>query len=58
MEDFFAGGGLGAVLREIEHLLHLDTLSITGETLGDRLSEAPGYIDPDIVRPLPSLTIH
>ena len=51
MEDFFAGGGLGAVLREIEHLLHLDTLSITGETLGDRLNEDPGYINPDIVRP-------
>lgn len=50
MEDFFAGGGLGAVLREIRHLLHLDTLSITGETLGDRLDEDPGYLDPDIVR--------
>ena len=45
------GGGLGAVLREIEHLLHLDTLSITGETLGDRLNEDSGYIYHDIVRP-------
>jgi len=51
MEDFFSGGGLGAVLREIKHLMHLDTLSVTGETLGDRLEEDPGYIDHDIVRP-------
>ena len=51
MEDFFSGGGLGAVLREIKHLLHLDTMTVTGETLGDRLEEDPGYIDPDIVRP-------
>jgi dihydroxy-acid dehydratase len=51
MEDFFSGGGLGAVLREIKHLMHLDTVSVTGETLGDRLKEDPGYIDHDIVRP-------
>ena len=51
MEDFFAGGGLGAVLREIKHLMHLDTLIVTGETLGDRLKCDPGYIDPNIVRP-------
>jgi dihydroxy-acid dehydratase len=51
MEDFFSGGGLGAVLREIKHLMHLDTLSVTGDTLGDRLEEDPGYIDHDIVRP-------
>ena len=51
MEDFFSGGGLGAVLREIKHLMHLDTLSVTGETLGDRLEEDAGYIDHDIVRP-------
>ena len=51
MEDFFSGGGLGAVLREIKHLMHLDTLSVTGEALGDRLEEDAGYIDHDIVRP-------
>lgn len=49
MEDFFAGGSLGAVLREIKHLMHLDTLSVTGETLGERLERDPGYIDHNIV---------
>ena len=37
MEDFFAGGGVGALLRELRDLLHLDCLTVTGETLGERL---------------------
>ena len=38
MEDFFAAGGVGAVLRELRPLLHLDCPTVTGETLGDRLA--------------------
>src|SRR5919109_3040055 len=38
MEDFFASGGLGALLRELEPLLHLDCMTVTGETLGERLA--------------------
>ena len=30
MEDFFAAGGLGAVLRELRDRLHLDCLTVTG----------------------------
>lgn len=37
MEDFFAAGGVGALLREIKDLLHLDCETVTGETLGERL---------------------
>ena len=37
MEDFFAAGGMGALLREIKDLLHLDCMTVTGETLGKRL---------------------
>ncbi len=40
MEDFFYAGGLGAVLRELRPLLNLDCLTVTGETLGERL-DAP-----------------
>ena len=40
MEDLFAAGGIGAVLRELKPLLHLDCLTVTGETLGERLSRA------------------
>src|SRR6056297_525154 len=49
MEDFFFAGGVGAVLRELKPLLHLDTLSVSGETLGDRLEEDPGYVDRRII---------
>jgi len=38
MEDFFAAGGMGALLRELKPLLHLDCMTVTGDTLGDRLS--------------------
>jgi dihydroxy-acid dehydratase len=38
MEDFFAAGGMGAVLRELKPLLHLDCMTVTGETLGERLA--------------------
>lgn len=39
MEDFFYAGGLGAVLRELQPLLNLDCLTVTGDTLGERLSQ-------------------
>jgi len=49
MEDFFFAGGMGAVLRELKPLLHLDTISVTGETLGDRLEQDPGYVDRRVI---------
>lgn len=49
MEDFFFAGGVGAVLRELRPHLHLDTISVTGETLGDRLETDPGYVDRRII---------
>jgi len=56
MEDLFAAGGIGAVLRELKPLLHLDCLSVAGETLGERL-DAPAAsgdrrVDRDVVHPL------
>lgn len=49
MEDFFFAGGVGAVLRELKPLLHLDTVSVTGETLGDRLEKDAGWVDHRII---------
>jgi dihydroxy-acid dehydratase len=55
MEDFYAAGGIGAVLRELKPLLHLDCLTVTGETLGDRLSGEEGhYIDRRVIKPAAS----
>jgi dihydroxy-acid dehydratase len=53
MEDLFAAGGIGAVLRELEPLLHLDCLTVAGETLGERLAgPVERAVDRDVVRPL------
>ncbi|MEA2835255.1 MAG: hypothetical protein QOG66_3457, partial [Methylobacteriaceae bacterium] len=51
MEDFFAGGGVGAVMRELKPLLHLDCIDVTGETLGARIeAEKSLFVDRDVVR--------
>jgi dihydroxy-acid dehydratase len=51
MEDFFAAGGIGAVMRELKPLLHLDCLTVTGETLGDRLAAEEGaYVDRRVIK--------
>ena len=50
MEDFFAAGGMGALLRELEPLLHLDCTTASGETLGERLaSDGGAYVDRSII---------
>ena len=49
MEDFFAAGGLGAVLRELQPALNLDCLTVSGETLGERLSAEPFYVDRAVI---------
>ncbi len=52
MEDFFAAGGMSAVLRELRPLLDLDCRSVTGETLRERLdAERDLYVDPAVIRP-------
>jgi dihydroxy-acid dehydratase len=50
MEDLAAAGGLGAVLREIKDLLHLDCRTVAGQTLGERLAEADLWVDRAVVR--------
>ena len=50
MEDFYAAGGLGAVLRELKPLLNLDCRSVAGETLAERLKEE-GFVDRRVIRP-------
>ena len=50
MEDLFAAGGMGALMRELKDLLHLDAMTVTGETLGERLNADDGtWVDRSIV---------
>jgi dihydroxy-acid dehydratase len=51
MEDFFAAGGIGALMRELQDLLHLDAMTVTGETLEQRLAheDKDGFVDRNII---------
>ena len=51
MEDFHAAGGMGALLRELRPLLHLDTVDIEGRTLAERLDEPESWVDRAVIRP-------
>ena len=52
MEDFYYAGGLPAVLEQIRDLLHLDALTVTGNTLGENLDGVPTeIIDENVIRP-------
>jgi len=50
MEDFHAAGGMGALLRELKPLLHLDTVDVEGRTLAERLEEPAGWVDRAVIR--------
>src|SRR5205814_3310947 len=52
MEDFFAAGGMSAVLHELKPRLDLDCLTVTGERLAERLAAPPEGIDRTIIRSL------
>jgi len=52
MSDLHAAGGIGAVLRELRPMLHLDCLTVTGETLGERLAAETEWVDRGVVRAL------
>jgi dihydroxy-acid dehydratase len=49
MEDLFAAGGLGPVLRELRPWLHLDCLTVSGETLGQRLETPPEFVNHEVI---------
>src|SRR5262249_20851680 len=43
---------IGAVMRELQPLLHLDCRTVAGETLGERLAAPSGPVDREVIRPL------
>jgi dihydroxy-acid dehydratase len=52
MEDLFNAGGLVTVLRQIDHLIDRDCLTVTGRTLGEEIDAQPASWPQDAVRPL------
>jgi dihydroxy-acid dehydratase len=51
MEDFYYAGGLRALLKEIESLLHLECATVSGETLGASIRSAR-LVKPEVIRSL------
>jgi dihydroxy-acid dehydratase len=49
MEDFYYAGGLRALLRELQDLLHLDCRTANGRTLGENIAHARIYND-EVIR--------
>jgi len=49
MEDFYYAGGLRALLGEVKDLLHLDSRSVNGKTLGQNIEGAEIFND-DVIR--------
>ncbi|MGH8690937.1 MAG: dihydroxy-acid dehydratase, partial [Burkholderiales bacterium] len=52
MSDLYAAGGVGAVLRELKPLLHLDCMTVAGITLGEVLKKLSPWVDRAVVREL------
>ena len=52
MSDLFAAGGIGAVMRELKPMLHVECMTVTGETIGERLSHETPWVDREVIRPL------
>ncbi len=50
MEDFFAAGGVGALLRRLEGHLDLDAGTVTGVRLSELLPEGDTWIDDKVIR--------
>src|SRR5262249_33216366 len=41
--------GMGALLPELNPLLHLDCMTVTRETLGGRLADAEAYVERSVI---------
>ncbi len=50
--DFHDAGGVKALMKEIEGMLHTDCLTVTGKTVRENLADADMPYKPDIIRPL------
>ncbi|MBP1933894.1 IlvD/Edd family dehydratase [Ammoniphilus resinae] len=52
MEEFARAGGTPAVMKELETLLHLDEITVTGKTVGENIKDVKvSEVYRDIVRP-------
>ena len=57
MEDFYYAGGLRALMGQLRDRLHLDALTVSGQTMGETLEGAEVY-NADVIRPLDKPIYH
>jgi dihydroxy-acid dehydratase len=50
MEDFHAAGGMPAILRELKPVLNLNCHTVTGETLGEQLTQPAKFVDRNVIQ--------
>jgi dihydroxy-acid dehydratase len=51
MEDFYYAGGLPAVMREIQHVLDRNALTVNGKSIGENIADAPNW-NKEVIKPL------
>lgn len=53
VQDLYAAGGVSAVMNELskKNLLKLDTITVTGKTLGENIKDTP-VLNHDVIRPI------
>jgi dihydroxy-acid dehydratase len=51
MEDFYYAGGLRALMRQMQSLLHTDSITVNGKSIGDNIADADVF-DADVIRSL------
>ncbi|MBT5264365.1 MAG: dihydroxy-acid dehydratase [Rhodospirillaceae bacterium] len=51
MEDFYYAGGLPVVIRELEHLLNKDAMTVSGQSIWENSKDAECY-NRDVIYPL------
>ncbi|MDA7414936.1 dihydroxy-acid dehydratase [Xenophilus arseniciresistens] len=49
MEDFCYAGGLPVVMKEIQHLLHTEIVTASGQTVAQNIADAQNY-DPRVIK--------
>lgn len=57
MEDFFYAGGLPALMNQLGDKLDLSAMTVTGQTLGEGIKDAPVF-NTDVIRPLSNPVYH
>ena len=57
MEDFYYAGGILALMLRLKDFLHLDVLTVNGQTLGENIAGAEVYND-DVIRSVDNPIYH